>query len=72
MLTLSRKIEEAIVIGNDIEIKVLGIQGDTVKLGIDAPKNISIHRKEVYVQIKDANEQASKLNIKDLEGFMKK
>ena len=72
MLTLSRKIEEAIVIGNDIEIKVLGIQGDTVKLGIDAPKNISIHRKEVYVQIKESNEQASKLNIKDLEGFMKK
>ncbi len=59
MLALSRKKSESIVIGNDIEITVLDIKGDQVKLGITAPKSVPVYRKEVYVQIKDANMAAS-------------
>lgn len=63
MLALSRKLQETIVIGDNIEITVLGISKDQVKLGISAPKNVSIHRKEIYLQIQEENKAAS--NIKD-------
>lgn len=63
MLALSRKIQETIVIGDNIEITVLGISKDQVKLGISAPKNVSIHRKEIYLQIQEENKAAS--NTKD-------
>ena len=59
MLALSRKKNETIVINNDIEITVLEIKGDQVKIGITAPKAVPVYRKEVYVQIKDANKAAS-------------
>lgn len=59
MLALSRKKNESIVINNDIEVTVLEIKGDQVKLGITAPKSIPVYRKEVCVQIKDANKAAS-------------
>lgn len=59
MLALSRKKNESIVINNDIEITVLDIKGDQIKLGITAPKSVPVYRKEVYVQIKDANKAAS-------------
>lgn len=59
MLVLARKIQEAIKIGHDIEIIVLGIDGDQVKLGINAPKNVDIHRKEIYLSIQEENNQAS-------------
>lgn len=58
MLALSRKKNEAIVINNDIEITVLEVKGDQVKIGISAPKEVSIYRKEVYLQIQDANKAA--------------
>ncbi len=58
MLALSRKQNEAIVMGNDIEITVLEIKGDQVKIGINAPKSVPVYRKELYVQIKDANKEA--------------
>ena len=58
MLALSRKQNEAIVMGNDIEITVLEIKGDQVKIGINAPKTVPVYRKELYVQIKDANKEA--------------
>ncbi len=58
MLALSRKQNEAIVVGNDIEITVLEIKGDQVKIGINAPKSVPVYRKELYVQIKDANKEA--------------
>lgn len=58
MLALSRKKNEALVINNDIEITVLDIKGDQVKLGISAPKQVPIYRKEVYVQIQEANKAA--------------
>ena len=55
MLALSRKKNEAIVINNDIEITVLEVKGDQVKIGITAPKEVPIYRKEVYLQIQEAN-----------------
>lgn len=59
MLALSRKKDEAIVINDDIEIKVIEIKGDQVKIGIRAPKSVPIYRKEVYVQIQEANKAAA-------------
>ena len=63
MLALSRKKDEAIIINDDIEITVIEIKGDQVKLGITAPKSVPIYTKEVYVQIKDANKEAASQNI---------
>lgn len=58
MLALSRKKNEALVINNNIEITVLEIKGEQVKLGISAPKEVPVYRKEVYVQIEEANKDA--------------
>lgn len=58
MLALSRKKNEALIINNNIEITVLEIKGEQVKLGITAPKEVPVYRKEVYVQIQDANKAA--------------
>lgn len=55
MLALSRKKNEALVLNNNIEITVLEIKGEQVKLGITAPKDVPVYRKEVYVQIQEAN-----------------
>ena len=70
MLALSRKKGEAIVINNNIEITILEIKGEQVKLGISAPKEVPVYRKEVYAQIEDANkaamEQTNLEALKDL------
>lgn len=58
MLALTRKLNESIVIGNDIEISILEIKGDQVKIGISAPKSVPIYRKEIYLQIQEANKEA--------------
>ena len=72
MLALSRKKSEAIVIGNNVEITVLEVRGDQVKLGISAPKEVPIYRKEVYAQIQKENAQAVDVasldRLKDLMG----
>lgn len=62
MLALSRKKGEALVINNNIEVTVLEIKGDQVKLGISAPKEVPIYRKEVYVQIQEANKAATEVS----------
>ena len=59
MLALSRKKNESLIINNNIEITILEIKGEQVKIGISAPKEIPIYRKEVYVQIQDANKAAA-------------
>lgn len=59
MLVLTRKTKESIKIGDDIEITVLSVNGDQVKIGINAPKNIEIHRTEIYNEIQKENETAS-------------
>ena len=58
MLALSRKKNEALIINNNVEITILEIKGEQVKIGITAPKDVPIYRKEVYVQIQDANKEA--------------
>lgn len=59
MLALSRKKGEGIIIGDDIELIVLEITKDQVRIGINAPMDITIHRKEIYVQIQEENKEAS-------------
>ena len=58
MLALARKVNESIVINDDVEVTVLEIKGDQVKIGINAPKSVPIYRKELYLQIQKANEEA--------------
>lgn len=58
MLALSRKKNEALVINNNIEITILEIKGEQVKIGINAPKEVPVYRKEVYVQIQASNREA--------------
>ena len=73
MLALSRKKDEAIVINDDIEITVIEIKGDQVKLGISAPKSVPVYRKEVYLQIQQANKEAAgAVDIKDIQSLFKK
>lgn len=67
MLVLSRQRDETIMIGDNIEITVVDIRGDKVRLGITAPKNITVHRKEVYEAIKQENRQASQLRTEDIK-----
>lgn len=59
MLALARKINESIVINDNIEITILEIKGDQIKIGIDAPKSVPIYRKEIFKQIQDANTEAA-------------
>lgn len=71
MLALSRKKEEALIINNNIEITVLEIKGEQVKLGISAPREVPIYRKEVYVQIQEANRNASEADgLKKLQDLL--
>ena len=62
MLVLSRQRDETIMIGDEIELTVVDIRGDKVRLGINAPPRVAVHRKEVYDAIKCENEQAAGLN----------
>lgn len=72
MLALSRKKDEAIIINDDIEITIIEVKGDQVKLGISAPKSVPIYRKEVYMQIKEANnEAANSIDVKTLTNLFK-
>ena len=67
MLALSRKKNEALVINNNVEITVLEIKGEQVKLGITAPREVPVYRKEVYVQIQDSNKEA--INVDGMEAL---
>lgn len=62
MLALTRKKGEALVINNNVEITILEIRGDQVKIGISAPKDVPIYRKEVYLQIQKENEASINAN----------
>ena len=74
MLALTRKKGESIIIGDNIEIVLLGINGEQVKLGIVAPKSIPVYRKEIYIQIQEENKAAlniSKDGLKNLTDAVK-
>ena len=69
MLVLSRQRDETIMIGDEIEITVVDIRGDKVRLGITAPTRIAVHRKEVYEAIKQENEQAARITGTELSSL---
>ncbi len=72
MLALSRKKGEALVISNNIEVTILEIKGDQVKVGITAPREVPVYRKEIYLQIQDSNKASTDVSgmdaLKDLLG----
>lgn len=69
MLALSRKQGESIMIGSDIEVTVLEIKGEQIKLGVSAPKSVPIYRKEIYAQIQEANRET--VETLDMESLKK-
>src|ERR1041384_8121237 len=71
MLVLARQRDETMMIGDDIEVTVVDIRGDKVRLGITAPKEISVHRKEVYDAIRRENRAAAQVRPEDLSGIGK-
>lgn len=73
MLVLTRKKNQSIVINDNIEITIIDIQGDQLRVGIDAPKNVKVYRKEIYDEIVEQNKQASnvKVSLDDLANEIK-
>ena len=69
MLVLTRKLEESVMIGDEIEVRVLGIHGDQVRLGFTAPRNISVFRKEVFEAIQEENRQAARTGAGGLDAI---
>jgi carbon storage regulator len=69
MLVLARKINERIVIGEDVEVSVVDIKGDQVKLGIKAPKRVKVYRQEVYEAIQQENRAAAQSAAQSLRGL---
>jgi len=69
MLVLSRRINESIVIGDNIEVSVIEVKGESVKLGITAPRSISVHRAEIYEAIRKANIEAAQTQVNDLNAL---
>ena len=59
MLILTRRIGETLMIGDEVTIKVLGVKGNQVRLGVNAPKDISVHREEIYEKIQEENRTSS-------------
>lgn len=69
MLVISRKKDEAVLIGDNIEVKVVGVDGNNIKLAISAPNNISILRKEIYEKVKNENIKATNKNLEILKSL---
>jgi carbon storage regulator len=65
MLVLSRQRDESIIIGDNIVVTIVDVRGDKVRLGIEAPREVSVHRREVYEAIQRENQQASKIQLDD-------
>ena len=59
MLILTRRVGETVVIGNDVDVTVLGVKGNQVRLGVKAPREVSVHREEIYKRIKDEKQESS-------------
>lgn len=72
MLVLTRKKDQSVVINENIEITILDVQGDQVRLGINAPKEVSIYRKEIFIEIKQENEKAAAIKNIPLNDIFKK
>lgn len=59
MLILTRRVGQSVVIGDDIVVTVVEVRGDSVRIGVDAPRSVDVHREEVYRELQSANEQAA-------------
>ena len=66
MLVLTRRAGESIVIGDEVRVVVLDVRGDTVRLGIEAPRSVQVHRAEVYAEVQAANAAAAASRAEDL------
>lgn len=66
MLVLSRRIGESVVIGHDVVVTVLEVRGDVVRVGIDAPRHVQVHRQEIYLEIEAANRSAASPSVNDI------
>ena len=66
MLVLTRKVNQSIIIGDEIEVIVLEVRGEQIRLGIKAPRSVIVHRKEIYEQIQEENRAASKVDPGDV------
>ncbi len=66
MLVLTRKVNQSIRIGPDIEVVVLEVRGEQVRLGIRAPRDVAVHRQEIFEQILEENQSASGTDVKDV------
>lgn len=74
MLVLTRKVDQSIMIGDDIKVVIVDIRGDQVKIGIDAPRDISVHRQEIYLDIQLENKRAAlsrSISVQELEEVLK-
>ena len=58
MLILTRRVGETLIIGDDVSVTVLGVRGNQVRLGVDAPKDVAVHREEIYQKIQDEKDNA--------------
>lgn len=66
MLVLTRKVNQSIVIGDSIEVVVLEVRGEQVRLGIKAPRDVAVHRQEIFHQIQEENEEAAGTDVSDV------
>jgi len=71
VLILTRKLGESITIGDDVRVSVLGIRGRQVRIGIEAPSNVVVHREEIYVKVQEENRKASGTLKGDILGVVK-
>ncbi len=71
MLVLSRKKDQGIIIGENIELTIIEIQGDQVRIGIKAPKNVPIYREEIFLEIQNENKKAASTGVVKLEDIIK-
>ncbi|AEV70529.1 carbon storage regulator CsrA [Acetivibrio clariflavus] len=71
MLILTRKRNESIIINDNIEITVVDVQGEQVRIGINAPKSVSVYRKEIYLEIQAENKKAAEVKSIDLKDILK-
>lgn len=66
MLVLTRKVHQSIIIGDEIEVVILEVRGEQVRLGIRAPRNVAVHRKEIFNQIQEETQSASAVDPRDI------
>jgi len=72
VLVLTRKTDESVVIGDNIVVSVLEVRGDVVRLGIEAPRDVAVHRREIFDELQRANREAASPAAADVQDFAKR